>query len=258
MLNKIKIEDIIEISKLAGQEILEIYKQDFDVYTKNDASPLTAADKNANDIIIANLKKKYPEIPFISEEMKNLEYSDRKEWEYCWVIDPLDGTKEFVKKNGEFTVNIALIRNGVSVLGVIYIPVKDEVFYAIENKGTFKIDANNNKTKLPKIDRSISKNKIIVVASRSHLSETVVSFVDELKQQGKEVEFLSAGSSLKFCLVAEGKADIYPRLAPTMEWDTAAANVICTEVGLEVINHETNKALTYNKKNLLNPWFIVS
>lgn len=256
-MSKVEITKIIEIAKLAGEEILKIYAQDFEVFDKADESPLTQADKNANDIIIENLVKFYPDIPYISEEVKNLDYSERKNWEYCWIIDPLDGTKEFVKKNGEFTVNIALIKNGKPVLGVVYIPVQDTYFFAEENKGSFKQVGNNKPKLLAKKSDVLEKQKLIVVASRSHLSDDVVKYVDELKAQGKEVDFVSAGSSLKFCLVAEGLADIYPRLAPTMEWDTAAAHAVCSEVGISVINTETQKELEYNKENLLNPYFIV-
>lgn len=254
---KIDIKEVIKISRLAGLEILKIYKEDFEVYNKQDESPLTKADKNANDIIIKHLTELYPDIPYISEEVKNLDFSERKNWEYCWIIDPLDGTKEFVKKNGEFTVNIALVKNGKPVLGVVYIPVEDTYFFAEENKGAFKQIGNNEALLLPKKADNSIKQKLIVVASRSHLSEAVVSYVDALKDKGKEIEFVSAGSSLKFCLVAEGKADIYPRLAPTMEWDTAAAHVVCTEVGIQVIDNNTNKELKYNKENLLNPYFVV-
>ncbi len=256
-MNKVDIKDIVEISRLAGLEILKIYKQDFEVFNKDDESPLTMADKNANDIIIAKLQTLYPEIPYISEEVKNLDYSERKKWEYCWIIDPLDGTKEFVKKNGEFTVNIALVKNGKPVLGVVYIPVEDTYFFAEENKGAFKQIGNNEPVLLEKKADVLNKQKLKVVASRSHLSKEVEQYVENLKTAGKEIEFVSAGSSLKFCLVAEGKADIYPRLAPTMEWDTAAAHIVCTEAGIIVVDNETKEELKYNKEDLLNPYFIV-
>ena len=253
----IDIEEIIRISKEAGDEILKIYDLDFEVYSKDDSSPLTDADKNANDVIIEGLQKLYPSIPFISEEVKQMDYSERKNWSQCWLIDPLDGTKEFIKKNGEFTVNIALIENGVPILGVVYVPVKNETYYAQKGKGAFKRDAKGNTIKLEKQPHYSELDAITVVASRSHLSDEVVAFVDDLKKGGKEVTFLSAGSSLKFCLVAEGKAHVYPRLAPTMEWDTGAAHAVCLEAGKNVYVHDSKTPLKYNKENLLNPWFIV-
>jgi len=253
----IDIKEIVRISKLAGEEIMKIYAQDFEVFEKNDESPLTMADKNANDIIINELISLYPNIPYISEEVKNLDYTERKKWELCWIIDPLDGTKEFIKKNGEFTVNIALVKNGKPVLGVVFIPAQNVVFYASEGKGTFKQIAEEKPILLAKRKFDTTKNSFKIVASRSHLSKDVELYVEALKKEGKEVEFVSAGSSLKFCLVAEGKADIYPRLAPTMEWDTAAAHAVCSEVGISVINYETNEEINYNKENLLNPFFIV-
>lgn len=257
MKEQININEIIKIAKAAGDEILKIYAKDFEVYNKADESPLTEADKNANAIIIEGLQKLYPNIPYISEEVKQTDYAERKQWNSCWLIDPLDGTKEFVKKNGEFTVNIALIENGEPVLGVVYIPVEDTYFYAIKNEGTYKKIGKDKAQKLPQRSQVEDKKNLKVVASRSHLSEEVLQFVEELKAEGKNVEFISAGSSLKFCLVAEGKADIYPRLAPTMEWDTAAAHILCTEVGLQVQIYESKKPLAYNKENLLNPWFVV-
>ncbi|MGB1248177.1 MAG: 3'(2'),5'-bisphosphate nucleotidase CysQ [Chitinophagales bacterium] len=257
MITKIDIQKIIKIAHAAGDEILKIYTQDFEVFNKEDESPLTMADKNANQVILDGLQEHYPDIPFISEEVKQMDYSERKNWESCWLIDPLDGTKEFIKKNGEFTVNIALIENGVPVLGVVYVPVKEETFWAIQGEGAFKIDADGNENRLEKQPHYSTLDEIVVVASRSHLSDEVVAFVDDMKASGKQVEFLSAGSSLKFCLVAEGKAHVYPRLAPTMEWDTGAAHAVCLEAGKNVFVHNTKEPLNYNKENLLNPWFVV-
>lgn len=251
----VDINKIIPIAIAAGEEILKIYDQDFEVFEKDDESPLTMADKNANDVIIDALQKLYPEIPYISEEVKQLAYSERKNWEYCWIIDPLDGTKEFVKKNGEFTVNIALVHNGEPILGVVYVPVSDDIYIGGKGNGSFKINIDGEVTKLFK--KVNNTNKLKVIASRSHLSKEVEEYVEKLKNKGKDVEFVSAGSSLKFCLVAEGKADIYPRLAPTMEWDTAAAHIVCKEAGFLVIDYINQNELSYNKANLLNPWFIV-
>jgi 3'(2'), 5'-bisphosphate nucleotidase len=252
----VDINEVIAVAILGGDEIMKIYNQDFEVFEKEDASPLTMADKNANDIIIKNLTELFPDIPYISEEVKQTDYKERKDWEYCWMIDPLDGTKEFIKRNGEFTVNIALIHNNEPILGVVYVPVTDDIYIGGKGNGAFKINADGDVDPLMKVENTT--NLIKVIASRSHLSDEVVAFVEDLKKKGKEVEFISAGSSLKFCLIAEGKADIYPRLAPTMEWDTAAAHIVCSEAGFKVLNYDSqNEELKYNKENLLNPWFIV-
>lgn len=254
---KVEIKKIINIAREAGEAILEIYARDFEVYTKNDESPLTEADKAANAIILDQLLESYPDIPYISEEVKQQAYAERKDWEYCWLIDPLDGTKEFIKKNGEFTVNIALIHQGVPVLGVVHVPVQNKTYYASQGEGAFVIENNNVPQQIENRSHYQDLDEIVVVASRSHLSQKVVDFVDDLKAKGKKVEFLSSGSSLKFCLVAEGKANVYPRLAPTMEWDTAAAHAVCLEAGKNVLVYETRQPLQYNREDLLNPWFIV-
>lgn len=258
MLDKINIQDVLGIAYKAGEAIMEIYRQDFEVMKKTDHSPLTVADKNSNDIITQGLKALYPDIPFVSEESKQIPYEERKNWEYFWMIDPLDGTKEFIKKNDEFTVNIALIHKDQPVIGVVLQPVTQDVFYAIKGKGCFKLDIQKQPIRLDKdFIHYTDKSAVKVVASRSHLSPEVEEFVETLKQQGKEVDFLSAGSSIKFCLVAEGKADVYPRLALTMEWDTAAAQIVAEEAGRKVLNYDTQLPLSYNKEELFNPWFIV-
>lgn len=257
MSKPIDIQAIIQIAKDAGKAILEIYSKDFEVLEKEDASPLTEADQKSNQVILDGLEELYPDIPFISEESKETAYDDRRSWAKFWLIDPLDGTKEFVKKNGEFTVNIALVENGEPVLGVVYIPVQDKVFFAEKGKGAFSMVGNNNPEKLHNPYHYSDKEHVVVVASRSHLSQEVLDFVENLKASGKKVDFLSAGSSLKFCLVADGKADVYPRLGPTMEWDTGAAHAVVLEAGKQVNRHDTGEPLKYNKENLLNPWFIV-
>ncbi len=249
-----------------GDEIMKIYQlEDLGVEYKEDNSPLTLADKKCNDIIISYLEK--TEFPVISEEIKQLAFSERKNWETCWIVDPLDGTKEFVKRNGEFTVNIALIKNGKPLLGVIYVPVTKELYFAdVSKKITLKSILPEHKVDIETLVSSsleikpsiVSKKLIRVVGSRSHMSEATEKFVESLKNDFDKVEIVSKGSSLKFCLVAEGKADVYPRYAPTMEWDTAAGQAICEAVGLKVISNETNQPLLYNKENLLNSWFLVS
>ena len=248
-----------------GKEILKIYESnEIHIELKEDNSPLTLADKAANKIIIDFLKK--TKIPIISEENKQLNYQTRKQWNSCWIVDPLDGTKEFIKKNGEFTVNIALCLNGSPIFGVIYVPVTRAIYYAIvKDEKAFKTaldeDHNINTKFYEESDRIYPSNpseKLIrVVGSRSHMNKETTFFINELKKEYSEVEIVSKGSSLKFCLVAEGKADVYPRFAPTMEWDTAAGHAICKAVGLNVIAQNTNKEVYYNKKNLLNPYFLV-
>lgn len=251
----VNIEDVIKIAREAGQKILDIYGQEnLFVEHKKDLSPLTLADKKSHDLIAARLKKLYPSIPVLSEE-DVVPYEVRKDWNVFWLVDPLDGTKEFIKRNGEFTVNIALIHGERAILGVIYIPVKDEVYYAEKTKGSYKIDRAGSKTRLSVIKDAL-KDKIIVVASRSHMTKELEEYVEDLKNYYKVIDYISAGSSLKFCLVAEGKAHIYPRLGPTMEWDTASGQVIVEEAGGSTIDIKERGALTYNKSDLHNNFFI--
>lgn len=248
MLNNIDIEDIKNIALKAGEEVLSIYNRDFHIEYKEDKSPLTEADLKANKIICDSLSQLYPNIPIMSEENREIAYEIRKNWEYYWCIDPIDGTKEFIKKNGEFTINIALLKNNLPVLGVVYAPAIDTIYYSKQGEGAFK-----NSLKLPLIDE---KDTFVIVASKSHNSDDTKSYIDNI-QTDKKKELISIGSSLKLCLVAEGKADIYPRLAPTSEWDTAAANAIVIESGKNVFDYDSGELLKYNKNNLLNPWFIV-
>ncbi|MEZ4888494.1 MAG: 3'(2'),5'-bisphosphate nucleotidase CysQ [Chitinophagales bacterium] len=256
MLKSIDIQILTEIAETAGDAIMEIYQQDFEVETKADKSPLTSADKASNQVIVEGLQKHFPDIPIISEETKLLSYDERKSWEYCWVVDPLDGTKEFIKKNGEFTVNIALVHNGESVLGVIYIPVKKQMYYAKKGMGAFKVE-DGETTQIH--TTAIEPNKPVkVFISRSHLNEDTQNYVDELKKKYTQIEMVSAGSSLKFTLIAEGEAHIYPRFAPTMEWDTAAGHIIAEAAGATVTKQPEGVPLRYNRENLLNPYFLVT
>lgn len=248
----------------AGKAIMVIYAKDFEVYEKEDASPLTEADKAANAVImeyIANLG-----IPVISEENKQIPYEGRKDWKSCWIVDPLDGTKEFIKKNGEFTVNIALVTDGIPQFGVIYVPAQNMVYYADVASGkaysTHVADTDTIDTVIDnakEIRPSAKEGVVRVVGSRSHMSQDTLDYVEGLKQStGKEIEIVSKGSSLKFCLVAEGHADVYPRFAPTMEWDTAAGHAICKALGISVTDHTAKTEMRYNKENLLNPYFLVA
>ncbi|GGG26836.1 3'(2'),5'-bisphosphate nucleotidase CysQ [Dokdonia pacifica] len=247
-----------------GKAIMEIYATDFDVIVKDDQSPLTIADQNANAIINDYLETTH--IPIISEENKQLNYAQRKDWSSCWIVDPLDGTKEFIKRNGEFTVNIALVHEGAPFLGVIYIPVSKTLYFTSEDAtSSYKYIVDTEKeisieeiiTNAVAISPSKQDNPIKIMGSRSHLNEATKQFISEIENKHK-VAIVSRGSSLKFCVIAEGEAHMYPRFAPTMEWDTAAGHAICKAVGVEVINQETQQPLQYNKENLLNPYFMVN
>ena len=255
----------IKASLEAGKVIMQVYDMAFNVDIKDDKSPLTEAEKKANDIINSFLTP--TGIPIISEENKQTDYSIRKNWDTCWVVDPVDGTKEFIKRNGEFTVNIALVTKGKPILGVIYVPAIKTIYVAdVDNNQAFKTSLESHDTSVEDVYKLAVKlepkgdnpNSVQVVGSRSHMSPETLDYVSDLKKSGKEVEIVSKGSSLKFCLVAEGNADVYPRFAPTMEWDTAAGQAICNAVGINVISEETKMPLLYNKQNLLNPWFLVS
>lgn len=252
MLNKIDLEVIVDIAQQAGDAIMKIYDKDFKIDYKDDKSPLTEADTKSNEIICDALEKAYPEIPILSEENKAEEYEVRKNWEYFWLIDPIDGTKEFIKKNGEFTVNIALIHNDTPVLGVVYAPALGDMYKAKKGEGAFK-----NGQKLPLEVNKTPEKSLRVVASKSHLSEETQAFIDDLAKTTENIEQVSKGSSLKLVMVAEGSADIYPRLAPTMEWDTAAADAVVRESGKMTYQFDNKEALIYNKEDLLNPWFLV-
>lgn len=253
----------IQAAVAAGAEILKVYNTNFAVERKDDNSPLTQADRNANALI--NNWLKHTQIPIISEENRQLDYEERKGWQRCWIVDPLDGTKEFIKRNGEFTVNIALVENEIPVLGVIYVPVTKELYFtAADGKTSKKITLSSEGESVEailgnakEIKPREASSRITVVGSRSHLNEETKNFIAGL-EKWNQVALVSKGSSLKFCLVAEGLADIYPRYAPTMEWDTAAGHAICKAVGVSVIDEATGKSMKYNKPNLLNNHFLVS
>ncbi len=255
---------IITASIKAGEEILKIYKTDFEVEYKEDESPLTMADKNANDVIMSYLNE--TGIPVLSEEGRSIAYEERKEWAELWIVDPLDGTKEFVKKNDEFTVNIALIRKNRPVLGVVYAPVLDELYFGDEKSGAFKLknasEITNNLDaaieRSAKLPMDISKSYYGVVASRSHLTPETTEYIDEIRKKHSNIEIISKGSSLKICMVAEGTADVYPRFAPTSEWDTAAGHAVVLASGGRIVQATSPEdEVVYNKEDILNPWFIV-
>jgi 3'(2'), 5'-bisphosphate nucleotidase len=267
------IPDLIRISREAGKAILDVYESDFSVEHKDDKSPLTLADRRSHEVITSQLEILPAfRIPILSEEGKNIPYEERKNWDMFWLVDPLDGTREFIKRNGEFTVNIALIRKGHPVFGIIYIPAKNRIYFASEGIGAYKLEPGNvsesdpldnvlgNSEKLPLFGskKLVTRRSslVTVIASRSHMSPETEQFINTLKAGHGEVTSISAGSSLKFCLLAEGKADFYPRFGPTMEWDTAAGQAIVEQAGGRVLRVDTKKPLRYNKENLLNPWFV--
>jgi len=257
------IQPAIQASIAAGKAILEVYNSDnFEVELKSDNSPLTLADRKAHDVIVGYLNK--TGIQILSEEGRGIPFEERKNWNRFWLVDPLDGTKEFVKRNGEFTVNIALIENGKPIMGVIYVPVTDVLYvgelkegaYRAKNVSGYKtVEERIHAAQILPVERNDSTYK--VVASRSHMSQETEEYVEKLRQEHENVEIVSKGSSLKLCLVAEGNADIYPRFGPTSEWDTAAGHaIVLASGGKVVLAEDETKELIYNKENILNPFFI--
>ena len=247
-------ELVTAVNRIAGdaaKEILKVYESDFSVTHKDDKSPLTAADMASHNTICKQLATLTPDIPILSEESADIPFPERKSWQQYWLIDPLDGTREFVKRNGEFTVNIALIENHQPVLGVVYVPVSGITYFASKDNGAFKQSGADSPIQIK--TKKTRTGQFTVAGSRSHASEKQHAFSNALEN----VEIISIGSSLKFCLVAEGKVDIYPRFGPTSEWDTAAAHCIVVEAGGMVTDEKLN-TLTYNQKeSLINPDFLV-
>lgn len=245
-------------------KILEIYQSDFEVELKKDKSPLTLADRLAHEAIYNCLTS--TGLPVLSEEGRNIPYEVRKDWDRFWMVDPLDGTKEFIKRNGEFTVNIALISQRQAVMGVILVPVSNVLYFASRPAGAFKINlAGTNEPGIESMMKNAeslplpgSPDKFTIVGSRSHSSPETINFINELHKTEPDLDFVSIGSSLKMCLVAEGKAHIYPRLGPTMEWDTAAGQAIVEIAGGKVLQAGKGESVIYNKPDLLNPWFVAS
>ena len=267
--------NLLELSIIAsieaGARIMEVYETPFDIELKKDNSPLTLADQESNRIITDHLKS--TDFPILSEEGKLISYNERSKWPVFWMVDPLDGTKEFIKKNGEFTVNIALIENGVSIMGVVYAPALDILYFGSRELGSYSLQEATSKVKALSNESSIIDSLLTIcntlpdvkkerpytaVASRSHLSPETEQFIHKLKAQHGEINFISSGSSLKICLVAEGTADVYPRLAPTMEWDTSAGQAVANFAGCSCNQYENDEPMHYNKKDLLNPFFVVA
>jgi len=259
------LETAIHASIEAGNKVMEIYRKDFEVEFKEDESPLTIADTAANEVINTHLEKFG--IPILSEEGKSIPYEERKDWTRFWIVDPLDGTKEFIKRNGEFTINIALVEDGIPVMGVIYIPVQHTLYFASAQTHSLKVASIGNDLSTASLDTYIGRSESLpveshktiytIVGSKSHLTPETRDYIEELKKEHGDVEVFSRGSSLKICMVAEGEADIYPRFAPTMEWDIAAGHAIAKFAGARIIHAVSGEELTYNSEGLVNPWFIV-
>jgi 3'(2'), 5'-bisphosphate nucleotidase len=235
----------------AGKVVMEVYGSAFAVETKDDRSPVTLADRRSHEVITSFLRERYP-FPILSEEGKGVPYEARRGWEAFWLVDPLDGTKEFIKRNDEFTINVALIRQGRPVFGVVYVPAKDVLYHSASGMGAYR-NASGVEQRLP---LAPEERPFALIGSRSHGSPEFQAYAELVRGRFGDVSIVNAGSSLKFCLVAEGTADVYPRLGPTMEWDTAAGQAVVEAAGGSVIDLGTGDALVYNKSSLLNPQFV--
>lgn len=251
-----QLDSIRSIAREAGTAIMRVYASDFRVRRKADSSPLTEADSVAHRIIADALKAEHPGIPILSEESSELApYSERRRWTRYWLVDPLDGTKEFIKRNGQFTVNIALVVHGCPVAGVVYAPARDWMYWGSLSAGAFK-SANGGEPVAVRCAEVPESGSLRVVGSNSHLSTETREYLEALRIRYSKISFVAMGSSLKICLVADGSAELYPRLAPTMEWDTAAAHAVLAAAGGRLIDQGTGNELCYNKENLLNGWFV--
>lgn len=264
MLNECEMFKLVNIVERATEEVLSVYNsKEFHIVEKNDKSPLTLADKKSHECIINGLKELGDQYPVLSEEGREITYLERKKWKYFWLIDPLDGTKEFINKNGEFTINIALIEEDRPVIGVVSVPVRKEIFFAYKKNGAYKLNYegkifSNNEELYKESQRLpflIERDEIIVVGSRSHKDQRTEEYIENIKKIGN-VKVVNIGSSFKICYLAEGEADIYPRFGKTMEWDIAAGHIILEETGGKIVNAETLEPVKYNKCNLENPPFI--
>ena len=241
--------DVVALSRDAGRAILGVYSSSFTVQEKDDASPLTEADLRSQEILASGLRRLRPELPILSEEAEAIPFAKRSRWDWLWIIDPLDGTKEFVQRNGEFTVNVALVHDHRPVLGVVHAPVLETDYYACEGYGAFKSHGGSS---APIHAATRAASPVRVVGSRSHRGSSLDGFLERVGPH----ELVAVGSSLKFCLVAEGSADVYPRLGPTCEWDTAAGQCVLEQAGGQVVDLE-GRPLTYNARSeLLNPFFL--
>ncbi len=246
------LDSVAQVVKRAGTAILQVYASDIEVEIKEDASPITIADKNAHQIIVEGLMHIQPDIPILSEEGNHLPFEIRKNWRAYWLIDPLDGTKEFINRNGEFTVNVALIENGYPVLGVVGYPVADKIYIAATGVGAFEIDLQDESRIPISVTARNNSKKIRVVASKSHMDQRLQSLLDVRE----DIETVAVGSSLKFCLLANGAADFYPRFGPTCEWDIAAAQCVLEVAGGKVMTLDGERMRYNQKESLKNPNFV--
>jgi len=247
------IDSVIDISHDAGELILEVYQDGFNVEIKGDGTPLTIADQRSHNLICSRLLELTPDIPILSEESDKIEFADRSRWRTYWLVDPLDGTKEFVKKSGEFTVNIALMHENQPVLGVVHTPVKEWTHWGVHARGAWKQVGNGSKQQI--FAKTYSGGEATIVASKSHGQAKLEQFLANIEKAEGSYKVSNMGSALKICLVAEGLGDIYPRLGLTSEWDTASADIIIREAGGKIIQPD-GKLVVYNKENLLNPFFL--
>lgn len=242
--------DIVPLVRAAGEAILEVYATPFEVDQKKDRSPVTAADHAANEVLLAGLKERWPEVPVLSEESNIASYGERRDWSRFFLVDPLDGTKEFISRNGEFTVNVALVEQGVAVAGVVGVPVQDVVYHGVVGEGATR-DSSEGRRQIGVVE---PPEALRVVASRSHRDEATARFLSHLPRH----EIIACGSSLKICRVAEGAADVYPRFGPTMEWDTAAAHAVLAAAGGRLLRVPDGSPVRYNKEDLHNPAFVAT
>lgn len=256
------IDKAIHAAVLAGKKIMEVYASiDFVVDIKEDQTPVTSADRNAHDEILKNIES--TGLPVLSEEGIHLSYSERKNWDLFWLIDPLDGTKEFIKRNDEFTVNIALIQNDQPIAGVVYAPATGEIYAGIPETGAFKLvnpDENCTFQSMQlsgiKLPEKTGRNEFTIVVSRSHMNQKTKEYIETIQEEHESFQLINMGSSLKMCMVAEGTANVYPKLGTTMEWDTAAAHAILKASGKNIFLTDLKTEIRYNKENLQNPHFI--
>ena len=253
-----RVEEVMDLVDKAGDAILEIYESDdFGTRIKEDDSPLTEADLSSHQVLTDGLSQMTPDIPILSEESDALEFTERSEWDRFWLVDPLDGTKEFIKQNGEFTVNVALIEAGKPVIGVVGVPAKGTMYWAADGVGAFKRTSSGETVRLRVTEDSRSREQMKVVVSRSHVNDETEEYARRVAERAGNVELIPVGSALKLCMVAEGEAQVYPRLGPTMEWDVGAADCVVRQAG-GVVRTMSGEELRYNKEDLLNPFFVAA
>lgn len=260
LIETLDIDALLMLAREAGRIIMTVYQSDdWHLEAKADQSPVTRADKEANTYIVSGLEKLAPGIPILAEESASVPYEARKDWPVFWLVDPLDGTKEFINRRDEFTVNIALVLHGVPIFGLVYAPALERLYWAQKGQGAFYLEKEGAESlRLPvyKGGAFPEQGRLRIIGSRSHRSEALENYLAALENRYDEVAYIPSGSALKFCLLAEGLADMYPRLGPTQEWDTAAGHAILLETGRNIYQWDTDKPLAYNKPNLANPWFI--